>query len=245
MNADMNTENNYDYNQYADQSAQYADVTSTLSNVMTKVYMYMFVGLFITGAASLAVFLSDTLALFIFSNPFIFYGLMIFEVILVIIFSALLKKASFGVLLTCFCTYSLVNGLVLSTVFFAYTSVSIAVTFGTTSLMFAAMSLVGYFTKMNLNKIGSFCIMGLIGIIIASLLNVFLGSEPLLYLISFAAVLIFLGLTAYDTQVIKRTLMTARSEMDMKRLYLWGALRLYLDFINMFLYLLRFMGRKK
>ena len=142
-----------------------------------------------------------------------------------------------------FFLYAILNGATLSIIFLAFSLGSIAYTFFITAGVFGAMSVYGYFTSNSLNSVGSYCIMALIGLIIASVVNIFMHSETLDWIISLAGVAIFIGLTAYDTQKIKLMAMNA-TMADTGKIAVMGALNLYLDFINLFLYLLRIFGKK-
>jgi FtsH-binding integral membrane protein len=145
-----------------------------------------------------------------------------------------------------FILYSAMMGVTMSTIFMVYTMSSIAMVFFITAGMFLAMSLIGYFTRMDLTRLGSILFMALIGIVIATVVNIFLGSETLYWIVSYVAVVVFVGLTAYDTQKIKHMLMEYGTPDEMgQKLALFGALTLYLDFINLFLYLLRIFGDRK
>jgi FtsH-binding integral membrane protein len=146
-----------------------------------------------------------------------------------------------------FVVYSILNGVTLSFVFLAYTLTSITSTFFITAGTFAAMSLIGYNTKKDLSGIGRYLLFALVGLIIASVVNIFLASSPLQWLISFIGVIVFVGLTAYDTQKIKQMFLMYGDDVNesTQKLALMGSLSLYLDFINLFLYLLRFFGDRK
>lgn len=165
---------------------------------------------------------------------------------LVLLMSAGFRRMSASSMLMIFVLFSILMGASLSFVFLAYTGASIAKTFVITSAMFGAMAVLGYTTKTDLTKFGSIMLMGLIGIIIASLVNMFMKSAMMDYIISFIGVLIFTGLTAYDVQKLKRIGAGVESDTDdTRKLTIMGALTLYLDFINLFLFLLRFFGNRK
>jgi FtsH-binding integral membrane protein len=165
---------------------------------------------------------------------------------LVLLMSFGYQKLSFGPLALIFVVFSVLMGLGLSTIFIAYTSGSLALTFGISAVTFGVMAITGYTTKTDLSKFGNILIMALIGIIIASLINFFLHSSGLEYIISLAGVAIFTGLTAYDVQKIKNMGIAAEeSGIDMRKMTIMGALTLYLDFVNLFLFLLRFFGRRR
>ena len=166
--------------------------------------------------------------------------------ILVLVMSMAVAKMKASTMVILFVVYSVLMGMSLSFIFLAYTSTSIFKTFIITAVMFGIMAVVGYTTKTDLTKFGNILLMGLVGIIIASLVNMFMGSERLEYIISILGVLIFTGLTAYGVQKIKQIGMEGIEQNDtMTKITIFAALSLYLDFINLFLYLLRFFGRRK
>ena len=174
--------------------------------------------------------------------------LMIVELVLVIVLSAAIRKMSAPVAGAIFIAYSALNGLTLSPIFLVYTQTSIFLAFGSCALMFAATSTFGYVTGMKLDTVGSYCFMGLIGILIASLVNFFLHSAALDYIISYAGVAVFVGLTAWDTQKMRMVGEANGEEAQsdaMRKVAIIFALSLYLDFINLFLYLLRIFGRRR
>jgi len=230
------------YNPYAPRANVQA---STDSNAfMQKVYAYMAGGLAATAATATVVASSETFAEVIHGNPIVFYGLMIAEVGLVIAFSTLVNRLSTAAAAALFFGYSILNGLTLSVIFMAYTASSIGSTFFVTAGTFGAVSLYGYATKRDLSGLGSFAMMGLFGLIIASLVNLFLKSPMIYWLTTFVGVIVFTGLAAYDTQKLKRFAATAGAGQE-SRVALQGALMLYLDFINLFLYMLRILGRRR
>ena len=174
--------------------------------------------------------------------------LMIVELVLVIVLSAAIRKMSAPVAGAIFIAYSALNGLTLSPIFLVYTQTSIFLAFGSCALMFAATSTFGYVTGMKLDTVGSYCFMGLIGILIASLVNFFLHSAALDYIISYAGVAVFVGLTAWDTQKMRMVGEANGEEAQsdaMRKVAIIFALNLYLDFINLFLMLLRIFGRRR
>jgi uncharacterized protein len=232
------------YNPYAPQQASPARLASDSSAFLRKVYAYMAGGLFATAVTATAVASSETALQLIRENPIIFYGLIIAELGMVIAFSALLNRLSAAAAGALFFTYAIMNGVTLSLVFLAYTASSIGTTFFVTGGTFGAISAYGYATKRDLSGLGSFAMMGLIGLIIASLVNIFLKSPMIYWLTTFVGVIVFTALTAYDTQKLKRFAAQA-SPGDQSKVALQGALMLYLDFINLFLYLLRLLGRRR
>ncbi|MBO4851142.1 MAG: Bax inhibitor-1/YccA family protein [Prevotella sp.] len=213
--------------------------------LMRKVYTWMALALVITGFA--AYYVADSGFVFtLFNNSALLWGLIIAELALVIGLSAAINKLSLTVATVMFLIYSVINGITLSSIFLVYEMSSIATVFFITAATFGGMALYGYSTKKDLSAIGKFLLMGLIGIIIASLVNIFLvKSSGFDLLLSYAGVLIFAGLTAYDTQKIKEMCMSAEyADATAQKMALLGALSLYLDFINLFLYLLRIFGRR-
>jgi len=212
---------------------------------ITAVYGWMVAALAISGIAAFAVFNSETLFYFIFGSRFTYMGLIIAELALVFILSAGIRKMSFMAAVASFIIYSIVNGLTLSSVLFAYTSTSIVRIFVITALMFGAMSAYGATTKNNLQSAGKYLMMAVIGLVIASLVNLFMRSSSLDWLISFVTVGVFTGLTAYDTQKISEVARYAQNNESYKKVAIIGALELYLDFVNIFLSLLRLFGKRR
>ena len=212
---------------------------------MTKVYGWMTIALLITAFAAMFAYITPALNDLI-SNKLVFYGLIIGELILVGSLVLAVQKMSPMLAALVFIGYSALNGLTLASIFLVYTAGSIALTFFITAGTFAVMSIYGYTTKADLTRIGNLALMALVGIIIASIANFFLQSEMLYWIISYLGVAIFVGLVAYDTQKIKN--MSASIDVNSsegKRASLIGALTLYLDFINLFLFLLRLFGSRK
>jgi FtsH-binding integral membrane protein len=198
----------------------------------------MFVGLMVSGIASLVIASHQVLMTTIYANSLLFFGLIIAELALVFFLSLRIQAMSFGTALVSFLVYAVLNGITLSSIFLLYTSTSVATTFLTTALVFGAMALYGYTTKRDLTTIGNLAVMALIGLILASVVNLFLNSSAVSYVLSYLSIVIFVGLTAYDTQKLKNL-------EGSENLGILGALMLYLDFINIFLNLLRIMGRRK
>jgi uncharacterized protein len=211
------------------------------TDIVNKSFAWMFVGLMCTGFVSFMLSSNAALVDLIFSNLLVFFGLILAELGLVFFLSARIQRISYGTALVCFLLYSLLNGITLSAIFLIYTANSIAVTFLITGVLFGVMALYGFTTKRDLTSIGNLALMALIGVILVSVVNIFLKSDTLSYVISFVAVGIFIGLTAYDTQKIKRMAENGASE----NMGILGALTLYLDFINLFLNLLRLLGKRR
>ena len=214
-----------------------------VQRAVQRTFLWMTLGLAITGLAS--VYTVDSGLVFRMIGGNIFYFLLIAEIALVWFLSARVMKLSLPVATGAFALYSVLNGVTLSPIFLVYTSESIATTFFVTSGTFGAMALYGYFTKRDLTKWGSLLFMALIGVVIASVVNIFLKSEVMMWIITYIGVVLFVALTAYDTQKIKLlAYQTAHDAELSKKVSILGALSLYLDFINLFLYLLRNFGRR-
>lgn len=218
----------------------------TFPALMRKVYVWMTLALVITGLVAYGVATSPALIMAIVSSKALFLGLIVAELALVIGITAAINKLSMPMATLLFAIYSAINGATLSVIFVAYTMSSIANVFFITAGTFAAMAVLGYTTKKDLSGFGRILFMALIGLIIATLVNVFLvHSTGFDLIISYVGVLLFVGLTAYDTQKIKRMLIEAEGTGETaQKIALLGALSLYLDFINLFLYLLRLFGKK-
>lgn len=213
---------------------------------IAKVYGWMAGALAITALVAMWVISTPAVLEFIFGNRFIFMGLIIAELVCVGALVAAIDKFSSQTATAVFIGYAVLNGLTLSAVFLAYTSASIVSTFFVTATTFGIMSTYGYFTKRDLTSIGNLCGMALIGLIIASLVNMFLQNEIIYWVTTFIGIIIFVGLIAYDTQKIKAMYQSGRIEGDnVRKGAILGALSLYLDFINLFLMLLRLFGKRK
>lgn len=209
-----------------------------------KMYTWMTLALVITGLTAYGVSQSLGLLQMIYGSKITFFGLIIVELGLVMYTTARINRLSLTTATTLFILYSVLNGVTMSAIFMAFSIRSIGTTFLITAGTFGAMALVGYTTRRDLTKMGSIFFMALIGLIIAMVVNVFLGNTMLDLVISGIGVLLFTGLTAYDTWKMKQVFMaTGDLSEGSQKLALMGALTLYLDFINMFLYLLRFFGR--
>jgi FtsH-binding integral membrane protein len=214
--------------------------------LMRKVYLWMTLALVITGITSYYVATSPALLMAIYSNQMVLWGLIGAELLLVFGVSFAIDKLSLTTATLMFVLYSVINGATLSSIFLIYTASSIISVFFITAGTFGAMALYGYFTKKDLTSWGSILFMGLIGIIIASVVNIFIKSSALSVVVGYVGVLIFVGLTAYDSQKIKKMMLQAPDASEsMQKLALLGALTLYLDFINLFLHLLRILGSSK
>lgn len=220
-----------------------SSVAVVASNAMKRVYVKMTLALSVTAFVSLWCFQSQGYWEFILANRWAMWVLVIAELGLVLGISGGINKLSSATATALFYVFAVVNGLMLAPIFMVYTMTSIAKTFFITAGVFGAMSVYGYFTSQDLTKFGTFLFMALIGLIIASLVNLFLKSTQMEWIISFVGVLLFIGLTAWDTQNIKRMAQTMPASVG--HIATLGALSLYLDFINLFLYLLRFFGSNR
>lgn len=221
-------------------------IVAEQARFMTKVYGWMSLALLTSATVAVLVASNYGLVELIFGNRILFWILIIAQFGAVVTLSAAIQKMSSLVATVVFLGYSALTGLTLSSVFLVYSMASIASTFLITSLTFAAMSAYGYFTKRDLTTIGNMAMMALIGIVIASLFNIFFQNETVYWVTTYLGVLIFVGLTAYDTQKIKEMNIIGNegTEEDRKEAIM-GALVLYLDFINLFLMLLRIFGDRR
>lgn len=221
-------------------------IAAEQASFMTRVFGWMSLALLTSAAVAVYVASSPDLIKAIFGNQILFWILIIAQFGAVISLSAGIQRMSATVATAIFLGYSALTGLTLSSIFLIYSIGSIASTFAVTSLTFGAMSAYGYFTKSDLTTMGNMARMGLIGIVIASIINIFLQSDTMHWVITYLGVLIFVGLTAYDTQKIKNMniIGNAGTEEDRKESII-GALTLYLDFINLFLMLLQIFGDKR
>ena len=211
--------------------------------LMRKVYVWMTLALVITGFTAYAVASTPALLQAIFGNRILFWGLIIGELALVWGVTGAINRLSLTTATLLFVLYSVINGATLSVIFIAFSQTVITKTFLVTAGTFGVMSLIGYTTKADLSSMGKILFMALIGLIIATVVNLFVHSTMLETIVSYVGVLIFVGLTAHDTQKIKMMLATSDSmDENMQKLALLGALSLYLDFINLFLFLLRIFG---
>jgi len=213
---------------------------------VVKVYGWMMAGLMVTGIIALLTINTPALLDLIISSRWTFLGLVFGQLGLVIWLSARVEKMSASTATLVFVAYSALTGLTLSLIFLLYTASSLATTFFVTAGTFGAMSAYGYITKRDLTSFGGFLMMGLVGVVLASIVNLFLNSETIYWITTYVGILVFVGLTAYDTQKIKEMggIVSQGEEAEQKGAIM-GALRLYLDFINLFLLLLRVMGSRK
>lgn len=222
------------------------EMSSAFPVLMRKVYLWMTLAMVITGFTAYYVATSETLMMALFTNQILFWGLVIGELVLVFSLSAAINRLSLTTATLMFVLYSVINGATMSFIFLAYTASSITNVFLITAGTFAVMAVFGYFTKTDLTSWGKILMMALIGIIIATIVNIFTKSEGLAMILNYLGVLVFVGLTAYDSQKIKQMLMMAPDAGEAaQKVALLGALSLYLDFINLFLYLLRILGSRR
>lgn len=221
------------------------EITLAFPALMRKVYTWMTLALVITGITAYGVANSPQLIYALAENKALLWGCIIGELALVYFISARLQKLSLGTATLLFILYAVLNGVTLSFIFLAFTMSSITQVFFITAGTFAVMSFIGYTTKTDLSSMGKLLLMALIGLIIATVVNIFMQSGTLMLITSYIGVLIFVGLTAWDTQNIKRMLAQAEDMgEEAQKIALFGALSLYLDFINLFIYLLRIFGNR-
>lgn len=216
-----------------------------VNEFVRSVYNWMFIGLGLTGLMALYVSGNDALLRLIYGNRLIFFGLIIAELALVFSISGMVNRISAGTATALFVIYSALNGVTLSFIFLIYARASIVSTFFICAGTFLACSIYGWTTKKDLTSLGGFLMMGLMGIIIASLVNMFIRSSAMSMVVSYIGVIVFVGLTAYDTQKLKNMALTQPDGLDggvVRKGAILGALSLYLDFVNLFLMLLRIFG---
>lgn len=218
-------------------------MSEAFTTLMRNVYLWMSLGLIMTGMTAWYVAMESHLIYSILQNSFLFIGLMVSEIFLVVLISARIKRMSMLTAGLMFALYSIINGITLSVIFLVYSKESIAQTFFITAGTFGVMSAAGYFVKKDLSIMGQMLMMTLLGLILATIVNLFLHSSGLSMILNYLGVLIFVGLTAYDTQKIKMMLQSSANEHGVSdettKIALVGSLMLYLDFINLFLHLLR------
>lgn len=233
---------NYPYN-LPPTPAQMQSLDQRVTQVMKRVYVKMFLALLITAAASWFVS-GSSIILYMAQHSWAYWGVFILEIGLVIGISSGINKLSSSAATALFVLFSVINGVALAPIFLIYTHVSIFKTFLITSAVFGAMSVYGYTTARDLTRIGTFLYMALWGLLACIVINMFWANSSMDWLISAVGVLLFIGITAWDTQHIK-TMAAQMPEAGYSRLATLGALSLYLDFINLFIYLLRFFGSSR
>lgn len=225
--------------------------TQSAGNFMHKVYAWMFAGLALTAATSYAMFAYPALLIYLLSSQFAFYAVMAAQLILVVALTAAIRTISYSTAVSGFLLYSALTGVMLAPIFLMYTMSSIALTFVSAACMFGGMAIYGYYTETDLSQFRSLLLMGLWGLIISSFANWFFASSAFGYILSWFGVLLFTALTAYDVQKIKNLAgeleyYEGEDYVSMRnKVALIGALQLYLDFINLFLYMLQLMGKKR
>lgn len=227
---------------------QQARVQIQVNEFIRSVYNWMAIGLGITGVVAFYISNSETMLRLIFGNQLIFFGLIIGELALVFSISAKVHKMRASTATSLFMLYAALNGATLSAIFLVYTRSSITSTFFICAATFIASSIYGMVTKRDLTSVGQFMFMGLIGIVIASVVNLFIRSSGVSLIVSYIGVIVFVGLTAYDTQKLRTMALTQPADIDgatVRKGAILGALTLYLDFINLFLMLLRIMGSRE
>lgn len=230
-----------DYRPYGGNYSDASALASTVSGTMKRVYLKMFLAMLVTAVTSWLAAASQSYMMFLFTHTWMMFVLAAVEIGLVIAISGAINRLSSGTASLLFYLFAIVNGLTLCTIFYAYSPAAIVKTFFITAATFGAMSVYGYFTSNDLTKFGNYLFYALIGLVIASVVNIFMRSTALDWIVSIAGVLIFIGLTAWDTQQVKRLAMVTPNEA-VGKLATIGALTLYLDFINLFLFLLRIFG---
>lgn len=219
-----------------------------VNTYVRSVYNWMFIGLALTGLVAFYTSTNTAMLKLLFGNSFMFWGIFIAELALVWVISSRIDRMSAATATLLYVIYAVLNGLILSLIFLRYTRTSIASTFFICSTTFLACSIYGWITKKDLTSFGGFLTMGLIGIIIATIVNIFLKSSALHMAINYIGVFVFIGLTAYDTQKIKNMALSQPDGLGagvIRKGAILGALALYLDFINLFLFLLQILGGKR
>lgn len=217
-------------------------VTRQTNAVMKRVYVRMFIGLLVSAFCALGVASSPAALSFFFGNQLVFWGMLIAMLVMAFVIPARLNKMSTGAVLSCFIVYSALMGCWLAPIFLVYKLGTIVYTLFITAGTFGAMSVYGFFTKTDLSKMGSYLMMALFGLLIAMVVNIFVASSTFDWIISIVGVLLFVGLTAWDTQQVKQLSAMNMDPAMADKLATMGAMNLYLDFINLFLFLLRILG---
>lgn len=240
-----------DYNQMNRQtpppyfSGDTGALTRQVNSVMTKVYVRMFIGLIISGFVALGVASSPAAMQFFFGNRIVYWGMLIAMFAMAWVIPGRAMRMSSAAVLLCFCVFSALMGAWVAPIFYVYKLGTISYTFFITAGTFGAMSVYGYFTKSDLSKMGTYLIMALFGLFIVMIVNIFAKSSALEWIISIVGVLLFIGLTAWDTQQVRRMAQSNLEPAVSDRLATIGAMNLYLDFINLFIFLLRIFGNDR
>lgn len=230
------------YENYSNTGRLYA---RSASGLMSRVFGWQTAGLLISMAVAFFVAGTPALIMALLKNKILFYGLIFAQFGVVLALGGLAHKMSYGTMVSVFLAYAALTGVTLSTIFIIYTMSSIAMCFGIAAGMFGIMAMYGYITKADLTGFGTIMFMGLIGVVIASLVNIFMRSETMSYVLSYLSIIIFTGLTAYDVQKIKHFAAIAEDEESLRKVSVLGALTLYLDFLNIFLNLLYLLGGRR
>jgi len=234
-----------DYRNYGMYEEEYASVRG-MNAFISKVFGWMFVGLLVTAGTSYLVLTNQKLLMALVSNIFLVFGIFIGELVLVSILSARITRLSYGTALALFLGYAVLNGVTFSTILLVYTGSLVVTAFFIAAVSFGIMCIYGYITKADLTRFTTILTMGLIGIIVLSLINIFLPISRLDWFISILSLVIFLGLTAYDMQKLKSFYFGTEGDISLRNnLGILGALALYLDFINLFLTILRIFGGRR
>jgi FtsH-binding integral membrane protein len=229
--------------EYAARPAPYAGVD--IQGFLQRVFMWMFAGLLVTAVVAGAIGANDSLLTDVTESPGILIGVFVVQIGLVIALSFAINRIAPGVALLMFFAYAALNGVLFAFIFELYTKQSIFTTFLITAGMFATLAFLGYTTKRDLSSLGTILFAALIALIIATVVNVFIANSALYWITTYAGVIIFAGLTAYDMQKLKRIGESGISGQAEQRASIQGALALYLDFINLFLFLLRIFGARR
>lgn len=233
------------YENYSSSQQQF-EQQEGLNAYISNVFVKMFLGLLVTAAAAIFTAANQTMLNLVYGSPVMMFVLIIAELVIVFSLSARINKISYASAKVMFYAYAVINGITLSSIFLVYNLGTVYTAFITASLSFGIMAIYGMVTKKDLTRIGNVMMMLLIGVIVASFINIFLKSSGFDLLISFTAVILFVGLVAFDTQKIKSYYYASSGDFQMqKKIGIIGALSLYLDFINIFLYILRIFANKK
>ncbi|MDR0361802.1 MAG: Bax inhibitor-1/YccA family protein [Planctomycetota bacterium] len=236
---------------YDDAQVAYPEATMlhpvAANRLLRSAFLWMFIGLVVTTAAAMVVAGSQTLLFALFENQWLLWGLLISEISLVVVISAAINRLSAGTATFLFLLYSAINGITLSSIFIVYAYTSVIQAFAAAGCLFAAMSIFGYFTQRDLTSWGNLLFIGLIAVLVSTLINFLVGSDMFGYVVSVTGILVFLCLTAYDTQKILHlgASLGGGDSSTRHKAAIVGALKLYLDFINLLLFLLRLFGRAR
>ena len=239
----------YNYSDSTPAPVSEAKLQETFNAVMARVYLWMTLGLALTAGVSFYVFSNKQLLFALYSNRWLMWGLFIVQIVMVIALVAALNKLSTGAALALFFAYAALLGVTLTSILLVYDIGTITMAFGITAILFVILSIIGLTTKQDLTKWGPILLVGLFGLIIATIVNIFLRSSTLDLIITYLGIIIFMGLIVYDSKSLKQMSYAAATQVSdpstvVGRISVLGALKLYLDFINLFLFLLRLLGRR-